>query len=416
MPAPLPSLDVMTPIAALPDIDLHSDAFRQDPYPSYARMRAAGPLVRVSVQGRPQLMATRHAEVGAALKDPRFGTESDPPNPEWLAAMPEPIRVLSEMQRRWILFLNPPTHTRLRGLVHGAFTPRMVQSIAAQIEQRAHELLDAALARPRFDLISEYAHPLPVDVIAQILGVPIADRETFSRWSVALGSTLDPVADAATILRGGEAAMGFRQYMRALIAERRQQLGDDLLSALVTSEQAGDRLDEEEMIATCVLLLLAGHETTQNLIGNGVNALLRHPGQWERLRADPSGLRLAVEEMLRYDSPVQLVPRIAREDLALAGVPVTRGTTVWMLIGCAHRDESAFERADAFDVGRDSAHLAFGAGIHFCLGAYLARTEAQIALRVLMERAPQLRLATDGAAAYRDLITLRGLAALPVRA
>jgi len=406
----------MTTIADLPDVDLHGDAFRQDPYPHYARMRAAGPLVRVNVQGRPQLMATRHADVGAALKDPRFGTEGEAPPPEWLASVPEPIRVLSEMQRRWMLFLNPPTHTRLRGLVHGAFTPRMVQAIAVQIEQRAHELLDAALAKPRFDLVSEYAHPLPVDVIAQILGVPIADRETFSRWSVALGSTLDPVADTATILRGGEAAMGFRRYTRELIAERRQHLGDDLLSALITSEQAGDRLDEEEMIATCVLLLLAGHETTQNLIGNGVNALLRHPGQWERLRADPSGLRQAVEEMLRYDSPVQLVPRIAREDLVLGGVSIARGTTVWMLIGCVNRDEAAFERADRFDVARDSSHLAFGAGIHFCLGAFLARTEALIALRVLMERAPELRLATEGAAAYRGLITLRGLAALPVRA
>lgn len=403
-------------IPDLPDIDLRSAECLRDPYPHYARMREAGPVVRIRVAGSPQLMATRHADVLACLKDPRFANQADPPSAEWLAAVPQPVRALHELQRRWMLFLDPPAHTRLRGLAHQAFTPRMVQAISAQIEARAHALLDAALAQPEFDLIADYAHPLPVDVIAQILGVPIADREQFARWSVDLGGTLDPVAPPEAYVRGGLAANGFSGYLRKLIAERRGHPGEDLLSALIAAEQAGDHLDEEEMVATCVLLLLAGHETTQNLLGNGVLALLRHRDQWQRLRAEPGLLRRAVEELLRFDSPVQCLPRLLREDMAVSGVPLPRGTTLWMSIGSAHRDEAAYPGADLLDIGRDSPHVAFGAGIHFCLGAMLARTEAQIALRVLMDRAPGLRLADGPPPTVRDLLTLRGLRALPVRA
>jgi cytochrome P450 len=398
------------------DIDLRSDAFRRDPYVHYARMRAAGPLVRVGVAGELQWMATRHADISAALKDSRMGTEPDPPEPGWLAAAPEPVRVLHEMQRRWLLFVNPPTHTRLRGLLHQAFTPRMVQALAGQVEQRAHELLDRALAKPEFDLVAEFAHPLPVDVIAQILGVPIADRQAFAQWSVQLGATLDPVAPEEVYLAGGHAAIGFSRYLRRLIADRRGHLGNDLLSALVTAEQAGDRLDEDEMVATCVLLLLAGHETTQNLIGNGVHALLRHPAQLERLRSQPTLMKSAVEELLRYDSPVQCVPRLVREDLSIGGVALPRGTRVWMLIGAAHRDHDAYPDADALDIARDRSHLAFGAGIHFCLGALLARTEAQLALRALLDRAPNLRLVQGADPQVRPLVTLRGLQSLMLAA
>jgi cytochrome P450 len=400
----------------LTDIDLRSEAFRQDPYTHYARMRAAGRLVRVGVAGQMQWMATRHADVVAALKDARLGTEADPPSAQWLAAMPPPIRALNEMQRRWLLFVNPPTHTRLRALVHQAFTPRMVQALAGQIEQRAHELLDAALAKPVFDLVAEYAHPLPVDVIAQILGVPIADRAAFSRWSVQLGATLDPVAGDEVYLAGGKAAIGFAAYLRELIAERRGRPGDDLLSALIAAEQAGDRLDEDEMIATCVLLLLAGHETTQNLIGNGLHALLRHPAQLQRLRSEPALMKSSVEEMLRYDSPVQCVPRLLREDMEIAGTALPRGSRVWMLIGSAHRDDEAYADAATLDIARDAPHVAFGAGIHFCLGALLARTEAQIALRVLLARAPALRLVSGAEPDYRPMVTLRGLQSLPLSA
>lgn len=399
------------------DIDLRSPEGLRDPYALYAPLRAAGPLVRVRVGERTQLMATRHADVVACLKDARFGTESAPPDAAWLAAAPAPIRTLVALQRRWLLFVEPPTHTRLRALVHGAFTPRMVQALAGAIEQRAHELLDAALATPSFDLVADFAHPLPVDVIARILGVPIADRAQFAHWSVDLGGTLDPGAPPEALLRGGLAAMGFADYLRALIAERRASPGEDLLSALITAGaagDAGDRLDEDELVATCVLLLLAGHETTQNLIGNGVHALLRHPGQLERLRAEPALMRRAVEELLRFDSPVQCVPRIVRGGATLGGEPLPEGQHVWLLIGSAHRDPAAYADPDTLDIGRDGAHVAFGAGIHFCVGAMLARTEAQIALRVLLERLPGLRLAEGAEPAYRDLVTLRGLRRLPV--
>jgi cytochrome P450 len=331
------------------------------------------------------------------------------------AELPPQIRELQALHRNWMLFINPPRHTRLRSLVHQAFTPKMVQALSAQIEARAHALLDSADGQSRFDLIAGYAHPLPVDVIAQILGIPIADRAAFARWSVDLGRTLDLTAGIDALLRGGDAAISFDAYLRGLIDERRMHLGDDLLSALIQAEQTRDRLSEDELIATCVLLLLAGHETTQNLIGNGVHALLRHPAQLARLQAEPALMKPAIEELLRYDSPVQFTSRCLREDVKLGDFELPRGTRVALLIGSAHRDANAFAEPDRLDLARqDNPHVAFGAGIHFCLGAMLARTEATIALRVLLSRLPGLSLAKGAFPAYRDMLTLRGLESLPV--
>lgn len=407
----------MQAIPELWHLDLMSPGFRSDPYPVYAELRRSGAICRVRMGQGSSLLLSRHADVVAALKDARFGTEELAEAAGIEQALPPQIRQLQALQRDWMLFVNPPRHTRLRGLVHQAFTPRMVQALSAQVEARAHALLDAVAEQPVLDLIADYAHPLPVDVIAQILGIPIADRAAFARWSVDLGGTLDPTASMDALLRGGDAAIAFKAYLRGLIRERREQLGDDLLSALIAAEQTGDRLSEDELIATCVLLLLAGHETTQNLIGNGVHALLRHPEQLARLRAEATLMKPAVEELLRYDSPVQFTSRCLREDLRLGEFELKRGTRVGLLIGSAHRDASAYADPDRLDLGRaDNPHVAFGAGIHFCLGALLARTEASIALRVLLARLPGLALADGPAPVYRDMLTLRGLQSLPVRA
>ena len=406
----------MHTIPELDQLDLMSPGFRTDPYPVYAELRRAAAVCRVRLGDGTALMVSRHADVVTALKDARFGSSEDATEAGAQAQLPPQIRELQALQRNWMLFVNPPRHTRLRGLVHQAFTPRMVQALSAQIEARAHALLDAVADRPAFDLIASYAHPLPVDVIAQILGIPIGDRVAFARWSVDLGGTLDPTAGVEAILRGGDAAIAFDAYLRELIDERRAHLGEDLLSALIQAEQTGDRLSEDELIATCVLLLLAGHETTQNLIGNGVHALLRNPAQFARLKTEPALMKPAIEELLRYDSPVQYTSRCVREDVVLGGIELPRGTRLGLLIGSAHRDGGAFADPDALDLGRqENPHVAFGAGIHFCLGAMLARTEASIALRVLLARLPGLALAEGPPPAFRDMLTLRGLQTLPVR-
>lgn len=407
----------MHTIPELDHLDLMSRAFRTEPYPVYAELRRAGPVCRVRLgDNDSMLLISRHGDVVAALKDARFGTEDPTAATASQDQLPPQIRELQALQRHWMLFANPPRHTRLRGLVHQAFTPRMVQALVAQIETTANTLLDAVAGQADFDLIAGYAHPLPVDVIALILGIPIADRAAFSRWSVALGGTLDPTADIEALLQGGDAAIAFDAYLRRLIDERRAHLGDDLLSALIQAEQTGDRLSEDELIATCVLLLLAGHETTQNLIGNGVHALLRHPEQLSRLRGEPALMKPAIEELLRFDSPVQFTSRCLREDVRLGEIDLPRGMRVGLMIGSAHRDSSAFADPDGLDLAREhNPHVAFGAGIHFCLGAMLARTEAAIALRVLLSRLPGLALADGATPVYRDMLTLRGLQALPVR-
>lgn len=406
----------MHTIPDLLHLDLASPSFRANPYPVYAELRRTAAVCRVRLGEGSALMVSRHADVVAALKDARFGTEESSSEGAMQAELPPEIRELQALHRNWMLFSNPPRHTRLRGLVHQAFTPKMVLALSAQIEARAHALLDATVGQPGFDLIAGYAHPLPVDVIAQILGVPIADRAAFSRWSNDLGGTLDITAGTEALLRGGAAAMAFEGYLHELIDERRAHLGDDLLSALIQAEQSGDRLSEDELIATCVLLLLAGHETTQNLIGNGVHALLEHPVQLARLQAEPALMKPAIEELLRYDSPVQFTSRCLREDVRLGEFDLPRGTRVGLLVGSAHRDDQAFDEPDRLELGRsENPHVAFGAGIHFCLGAMLARTEAAIALRVLLARLPGLALAEGAVPAFRDMFTLRGLQSLPVR-
>ena len=319
-----------------------------------------------------------------------------------------------ELQRRWMLFKNPPDHTRLRGLVHKAFTPRRVEQMRSQIQAITDGLLDRVQAAGRADLIAELAYPLPVTVIAAMLGVPAEDHAQFHAWSDALAHSLDLTEDPEVYTRASRAAVALTAYLRTIIEQRRRQPQDDLLSALILAEEGGGRLSEDELYATVTLLLVAGHETTVNLIGNGVLALLRHPDQLRRLRDEPGLIRTAVEELLRYDSPVQATSRVARADLEIGGHTIRAGQQVSFLLGAANHDPARFADPTRLDLSRDpNPHLAFGSGIHYCLGAPLARLEGQIAINTLVQRLPGLALAPERPE-HRDNYVLRGLRRLRV--
>jgi len=384
--------------------------FLADPYPTYHRLRAEDP-VHQSPLGF--WVLTRYDDVSAVLRDPRFIKEP-------LAALVA-ARFGAEVPRGVGLSMldrDPPDHTRLRGLVSKAFTPRVVDGLRSRIQQIVDELITRVQAAGSMDVIEEFAYPIPVNVICEMLGVPLADHERFKGWSLDIARGLDSIwlpPDSEVPRRSAASRHAINDYFRGLIAQRRASLRGDLLSALIVAEEAGDKLNEEELLATCILLLIAGHETTVNLIGNGVLALLRNPGELERLRATPGLITNAVEELLRYDGPVQRTARVASAEATIGGRTIAKGEMVMPFIGAADRDPSQFPDPDRLDLTRaDNRHIAFGWGIHFCLGAPLARVEGQIAIDALVRRLPRLELMTD-APEYRQSLTLRGLKTLPVK-
>ncbi len=387
--------------------------YRADPYPFYHRFRQVDPVHWSDFLGF--WVLTRYADIVAVLRDPRFSA-----NPGLWEGYQDFLQSiggrgpLSAMEEKWMLFMDPPDHTRLRTLVGKAFTPRVVEGLRPHIREVVADLLKAAEAKGAMDLIADLAYPLPVIVIAEMLGVPTEDRDLFKGWSRDLARTLDPVVTPEIIARGNEATLAFMDYFRHLIARRRREPREDLMSALIAAEEGGERLNEEELLATCVLLFGAGHETTMNLIGNGMLALLRHPAELKKLREHPSLIQSAVEELLRYDGPVQITARVAMEDVEVGGKTVRKGQQVLLVLGAANRDPAQFSDPDRLDLGRsENRPLAFGHGIHFCLGAPLARVEAQMAIGMLLDRFPTLRLAST-ALEWRDTVTLRGLKALPL--
>jgi hypothetical protein len=383
--------------------------FIADPYASYRRLREEDPVHR---SGFGFWVLTRYDDVVTLLRDPRFGRDRYQPLLRARFGEDASGGISGSM-----LFRDPPDHTRLRGLVNKAFTPRVVETMRPHIQRIVDDLLDAVRQARAMDVIADLAYPLPVIVICEMLGVPVADRGEFRQWSLDIGRSLDAIAtpsDPAVIERGNVARRALTDYFRTLVAERRARPRADLLSALIAAEDAGERLSEGELLATCVLLFVAGHETTVNLIGNGLLALLRHPDALRALRDDPSLLGSAVEELLRYDGPVQRTGRIANADTEIDGRKIDEGTLVLGLIGAANRDPAHFPEPDRLDLGRaDNRHLAFGWGIHFCLGAPLARVEGQIALGTLTRRLRGLTFA-GSAPEWRASATLRGLHRLPV--
>jgi len=383
--------------------------FLADPYPTYHRLRDEDPVHHSPLDF---WVLTRYEDVAAVLRDPRFIKE---PLVSVVAArfgVTVPPGVGFSMLDR-----DPPDHTRLRSLVSKAFTPRVVEGLRPRIQKIVDDLITRAEAVGRMDLIEEFAYPIPVNVICEMLGVPIEDHERFKGWSLDIARGLDSVwlpPESEIPKRSGAARHAIGDYMRGLIAERRASPRGDLLSALIAAEEAGDKLSEDELIATCILLLIAGHETTVNLIGNGTLALLRHPEELRRLRETPGLITSAVEELLRYDGPVQRTARITSTEVTIGGRTIGKGEMVMPFIGAADRDPSQFSDPDRLDLGRtDNRHIAFGWGIHFCLGAPLARVEGQIAIDTLVRRLPRLTL-VDDEPEHRQSLTLRGLKALPV--
>jgi cytochrome P450 len=316
------------------------------------------------------------------------------------------------------LFLDPPDHTRLRKLVSKAFVPKVVKALEPDITALVDSLLDKVEEQGSFDVIADLAYPLPVAVICRLLGVPIEDEPQFGHASALLAAALDPVTSFTgqapdTFDEMLNAGLWLRDYLRELIVRRRSDPGDDLMSGLIHVEESGDQLTEEEIVATCNLLLVAGHETTVNLVANAILAMLRNPRQWTALAAAPQRVSAVVEETLRYDPPVQLMGRIAADDMTIGDAAVPKGDVMILLLAAAHHDAAAFDRPGEFDPDRENIrHLAFGKGPHFCLGAPLARLEAAVALSKVTARFPRAQMA--GEPAYKPNLTLRGLASLAV--
>jgi len=383
--------------------------FHADPYPFYHRLRSVEPVHQTSMGF---WVLTRYDDVVMVLRDPRFGRDGFE---HLLAAVYGDDRESGRLSRS-MLFRDPPDHTRLRALVSKAFTPRVIESMRAHIREIVDRLLDRVQDSHGMDVIADLAYPLPVTVICEMLGVPAGDQGAIRQWSSDVARSLDAIgmpSDAEIVTRGRAARRELADYFRRLLPERRRHPQDDLLSLLIAAEEAGDKLSEGELLATCILLFIAGHETTVNLIGNGALALLRHPDQLGRLRDDPALIHSAVEELLRYDSPVQRTARITNTDVEVDGRTIAKGSMVVAAIGAANRDPAHFPEPDRLDIARrDNRHVAFGFGIHFCLGAPLARVEGQIALGTLLRRMPRMTVA--GTPAWRESSTLRGLTALPV--
>lgn len=393
-------------------LELLEPGNRADPYPVFDRIRRRGPL---QLPESNLVVFSSFAACDEVLRDPRScadrlkSTAAQKAVDEGAAAR--------SFGTPGFLFLDPPDHTRLRRLVSKAFSPKVVKGLEPEITALVDGLLDKVEATGEFEVIADLAYPLPVAVICRLLGVPIEDEPKFSWASSLLAQGLDPFIAFTGQSQGFEerlqAALWLRGYLRDLLQQRRARPADDLMSGLIAVEEAGDQLTEDEIVATCNLLLIAGHETTVNLIANGVLAMLRNRDVWTDLARDAGWAPAIIEETLRYDPPVQLVGRVAGGDMSIGDVPIPKGDTMMLLLAAAHRDPEVIDRPDDYDPRRAAVrHLAFGVGPHFCLGAPLARLEATVALSAVTRRFPDARL--GGEPVYKPHVTLRGMAQLDV--
>lgn len=401
-------------MSATPDellVSLFTDPeVRADPYPVYRRLREVAPVHRSEVL--PLWVVTTFDGCGAVLRDPRFG-KSDEAQRIFGSADDAAEREVPIISRHSMLRANPPDHTRLRGLVAREFTPRRVAEMRPAIEVMVDEIIDGLAAGGGGDVMDVLAFPLPVRVIGELLGIPASDRDQFRTLVRDAAAALEPMTSRDVVMRAERASEVMNAYFRELIAARRSRPSTDLISALIGLRDDGDRLSEDELVATIVLLFAAGFETTTNLVGNGLAALLAHPGEMERLRAEPALMPNAVEEMLRFESSVQLDARTALVDADVGGIEVSAGEVVLTLLGAANRDPARYPEPDRFDVARTGhQHLAFAAGIHFCLGAPLARLEGEVVFERLLCRFSQIE--ADGVWRWRPSLTLRGLESLEV--
>jgi cytochrome P450 len=391
-------------------LDALPPGFADDPYPVYAALRQHAPVHRFAPG---KVMLTRHADVERVYKDPKTFV-SDKTEEFGAKFGPSP---LFEHHTTSLVFNDPPLHTRVRRLIAGALTPRAVGALEPGVVALVDRLLDAGEARGEMDLIEDFAAAIPVEVIGNLLGVPQEERGPLRRWSLAILGALEPAPSAAALAEGNAAVLDFLDALRRLVEARRARPGDpdqDLLTRLIAGEADGERLSEAELLQNCIFILNAGHETTTNLIGNGLQLLIEHPEARARLIAEPDLTRLAVEEMLRFESSNQLGNRLTAEDVAFDGERVPRGTQVTIVIGAANRDPARFPDPDRFDVERrPNPHLAFASGIHQCAGMAVARLEGRIAIARFLARFPDYRPAGDPVRSPR--VRFRGFTSLPVR-
>ncbi|OLB94912.1 MAG: hypothetical protein AUH30_16620 [Candidatus Rokubacteria bacterium 13_1_40CM_68_15] len=385
-----------------------------DPYPAFRLLQAQDPAHWSGILRG--WVVTRYADVKTALHDRRLSSDRITPfvAHESVRGCPH-VQELGRIAGRWVVFNDPPAHTRLRGLINTVFTSRAVERLRPRIHEIVDELLAQVTDRGTMDVIGDFAYRLPVIVIAEMLGVPPEGREQMKAWSdelaLFIGSALGTPDKYERAARG---MADMCTYFREVVGARRRQPREDLISALVDAEQQGGQLSEEELVATCVLLLFAGHETTTNLIGNGLLSLLRHPDALAALRADPSLIGPAVEELLRYDGPTQAQVRVALDDIVLHGKTIRAGDRVFVMVNAANRDPARFDEPDRLDLTRaDNAHVAFGYGAHFCVGAPLARLEGQVAIAAAVRRLPGLALA-PGELTWLPSMVFRGVRSLPV--
>ena len=394
---------------------LFSPQGRENPYPLYNVLRESAAVVRTPFG--PHLI-TRYDPVDRVLRSPAFRTPrgyreaNDPAGPPLF----DPAGKLSLHRRNWVLFQSGDAHTRLRKLIMNVFTPRAIRAITPRIEALVDELLVPALERGSLEVIKDLAYPLPATVICELLGIPAADRDRNREWTNMLAPTVDPMLSTPAVIAAAEIAMTeWDRYIRDLLAEKRKNPGDALLDAMLAAEVDGARLTEDEIASNAVFLFLAGHETTTNLIGNGLLALLRYPEQLAKLRAEPGLIDNAIEELLRYDSPVQFAPRVPLAPTEIEGVTLPPEMPVTVMLGAANRDPRRYERPDELEIARpDPKPLSFGGGPHYCVGAALARAEGKAAIGSLVAKTRELELATEKPT-YRAILTLRGLTGLQVK-
>ncbi len=401
---------------SLENLNIASSDFKTNAYPLYSRLREEKPVCKTVLPTKQEAwLVARYDDVSRLLKDQRF--VKDPANamtPEQLAREPRTPKMFAPLTRN-MLGLDDPDHARLKRLVQAGFTPRRIEQLSARTEDIAAKLLDRLNGKTHFDLIADFAMPFPVTVISELLGVPETDRARFARWSHTLLSM--PLGSWKMVFSVPD-IVRFMRYLRKLVAMKRDYPEDDLVSALVSLESEGEKLNGDELLAMIAILLSAGHETTTNLIGNGMLALLQNPDAFEQLKSEPSLIDTAIEELLRFSGPVETSTfRYAREDLEIEGVAIPKGGLVLGIVASANRDQRQFQNAHILDIARSpNRHLTFGEGGHYCVGAALARMEGQIAFNAILKRFPHLHLdAPVASLKWREGLVLRGLKALPVR-
>jgi cytochrome P450 len=393
-----------------------SDEILQDPYPTYARLHEEGPLHYIEVGKWAVWSIVSHAECASIAKDPRLSAKRAK---QMLLPLPisrqSEFSELARMLGLWLIFMDPPEHTRLRKLLNKGFSAAAVEGLRPQAEAIVDQMLSPLKRGSEVELMREFANPMPVRIISELLGVPQALHGTFVNASRAIavfrGNPNRTVEEARA---AQDALIELTAFFRKTVAERRRNKGNDLISLLIDIEEEGEVLTEEELYAQCIALLFAGHETTRNLIGNGIYTLLQNPQKTAELREKPEMIRSAVEELLRYESPVQFTARVLKEDIEVCGQPIRKGWTVQCMLGAANRDPKQFKEPNQLDLKRlNNQHLAFSAGLHFCIGAQLARLEGQIALLNLVQRFPKMKLAGPRSE-WASTFGFRGLKSLPV--